>query len=115
LVGVGLEFPHLTNFSGGVRYDTWSLTLREEHRLRDFESTVLRIFGPKREEMAGDWRRPHSKGIHNFYTSLNFIRVMKSRRMKWEAHVMHKIFWLEDLKGRDHLEVLTVDEMIILE
>jgi hypothetical protein len=52
------------------------------HRLRVFENRVLgRIFGPKGEEVAGDWRRLHNEGLRNFYASPNMIRVIKSRRM----------------------------------
>jgi hypothetical protein len=61
--------------------ETWSLTLGEEHRLRAFENIFLRrIFGPKREEVAGGWRRLHNE-LHNLYASSNIIRVIKSRRM----------------------------------
>jgi hypothetical protein len=64
--------------------ETWSLTLREEHRLRGFENTVLRkISGPKREE-DGSWRK-----LHNLYSSPNIVRVIKSRRMRWAGHVVH--------------------------
>jgi hypothetical protein len=50
--------------------ETWSLTLREEHRLSVFENRVLRrIFGPKRDEMTGDWRKLHNEELHNFYSS----------------------------------------------
>jgi hypothetical protein len=67
--------------------DTWSLTLREEHRLRVFENTVLRrIFGPKKEE-DGSWRKLHNDEIHNLYSSPNIIRVFKSRRIRWVGHV----------------------------
>jgi hypothetical protein len=48
---------------------------------------LRRIFGPKREEVAGDWRRLHNEELHNLYTSLNVIRVIKLRRMIWEVHV----------------------------
>jgi hypothetical protein len=66
---------------------TWSLTLREEQRLSVFENRVLRrIFGPKREEVAGGWRRLHNEELHNLYTSLNIIRVNKSRGMRWTGH-----------------------------
>jgi hypothetical protein len=62
-----------------------SLTLKEEHRLRVSENRVLRrIFGPKREEVAGDWRRLHND---NFYALPNIIRVIKSRRMRWAGNV----------------------------
>jgi hypothetical protein len=63
--------------------ETWSLTLREKHKLRAFEYRVLRrIFGPKREEVAGNWRRLHNEELHNSYSSPD-IMVIKSRRMRW--------------------------------
>jgi hypothetical protein len=55
----------------------WSLTLREEHRLKVFENRVLRrIFGPKRDEVTGGWRKLH-----------NIIRMIKLRRMRWAGHL----------------------------
>jgi hypothetical protein len=67
--------------------ETWSLTSREEHRLRVFENRVLRrIFGPKREE-DGSWRKLHNDEFHNLYSSPNIARVIKSRRMRWAGHV----------------------------
>jgi hypothetical protein len=67
--------------------ETWSLTLREEHRLRAFENRVLRkIFGPKREE-DGSWRKLHNDKLHNLYSAPNIVRVIKSRRMRWAGHV----------------------------
>jgi hypothetical protein len=67
--------------------ETWSLTLREEHRLRVFENRVLRrIFGPKREE-GGSWRKLHNDELHGLYSSPNIVRVIKSRRMKLVGHV----------------------------
>jgi hypothetical protein len=66
----------------------WSVTLREEHRLRVSENRVLRrIFGPKREEVAREWRRLHNEELHNLYASPNIIRVMKSMRVRWAGHV----------------------------
>jgi hypothetical protein len=65
--------------------ETWSLILREEHRLRVFENRVL-IFGPKREE-DGSWRKLHNDELHSLYSSLNIVRLIKSRRMKWAGHV----------------------------
>jgi hypothetical protein len=60
--------------------ETWSLTLREEHRLRLFENRVLRrIFGPKRNEVTGEWRKLHNEELHNLYSSLDIIRQVKSR------------------------------------
>jgi hypothetical protein len=68
--------------------ETWSLTLREEHRLRVFENTVLRrIFGPRRDEVSGDWRKLHNEELHNVYSSPDIIRMIKSRRMRWAGHV----------------------------
>jgi hypothetical protein len=67
--------------------ETWSLTLREEHRLRVFENRVLRrIFGPKREE-GGSWKKLHNDELHSLYSSPNIVRVIKSRRMGWVGHV----------------------------
>jgi len=68
--------------------ETWSLTLREEHRLRVFENRVLRrIFGPKRNEVTGKWRKLHNEELNNLYCSPNIVRVIKSRRMRWAGHV----------------------------
>jgi hypothetical protein len=61
--------------------EAWSITLREEHRLRVLENRVLRrIFGPKREEVAGGWRRLHNEKLHKLFASQNINRVTKSRR-----------------------------------
>jgi hypothetical protein len=60
------------------------LTLREEHGLMVHENGVLKgIFGPKREEVAGRWRRLHNEGLHNLYTAQNIFRMIKSRRISW--------------------------------
>jgi hypothetical protein len=68
--------------------ETWSLTLREENRLRVFENRVLRrIFGPKRDEVTGEWRKLHSEELHILYSSPSIIRQIKSRRMRWAGHV----------------------------
>jgi hypothetical protein len=68
--------------------ETWSLTLREEHRLRVFENRVLRrIFGPKRDEVTGGWRKLHNENLHNFFSSPSIIRMIKSMRMRWARHV----------------------------
>jgi hypothetical protein len=62
--------------------------IKEEHRLRVFENRVLwRIFGPKRDEVAGKWRKLHSEELHILYSSQNIIRQIKSRRMRWARHV----------------------------
>jgi hypothetical protein len=68
--------------------ETWSLTLREEHRLRVFENKVLRrIFGPKRDELTGGWRKLHNEELQNLYSSPNIVRMIKSRRIRWAGHV----------------------------
>jgi hypothetical protein len=61
--------------------ETWSLTSREERRLRVFENRVLRIFGPEREEY-GTWRKFHNDELYGLYSSPNIVRVIKSRRMR---------------------------------
>ena len=65
-----------------------SLTLREERRLRVFEKRVLRrVFGPKRDEVTGEWRKLHNEELRDLYSSPIIVRVVKSRRMKWAGHV----------------------------
>jgi hypothetical protein len=68
--------------------ETWSLTLREEHKVRVFENRVLRrMFGPERDGVRGGWRRLHNEELHNLYSSPSIIRIIKSRRMRWAGHV----------------------------
>jgi len=68
--------------------ETWSLTLREERKLRVFENRVLkRIFGPRRDEVTGEWRRLHNEELNDLYCSPNIVRVIKSRRMRWAGLV----------------------------
>ncbi|KAJ4446813.1 hypothetical protein ANN_13511 [Periplaneta americana] len=67
--------------------ETWTLTLREEHRLRVFENKVLRkIFGAKRDEVTGEWRKLHNTELHALYSSPDIIRNIKSRRLRWAGH-----------------------------
>jgi hypothetical protein len=71
--------------------ETWSLTLREEYRLKVFENRVLRkIFGPKRHKVTGQWRKLHNEELNNLYSSPNIIQVIKLRRMRWAGHVVLK-------------------------
>jgi hypothetical protein len=59
---------------------TWSLTLREEHRLRVCENRVLReMFGPKRDDVTAEWRKLHSEEVHNLYSFPDIIRQIKSK------------------------------------
>jgi hypothetical protein len=69
-------------------YETWSVVLREEHRLRVFENRVLRrIFRTKRDEVTGGWRKLHNEELHGSYSSPSFIKMIRSRRMRWTGHV----------------------------
>ena len=66
--------------------------MREERKLRVFENMVLRrIFGPRREEVTGEWGRLHNEELNDLYTSPNIVRVIKSRRMTWAGHVVHTV------------------------
>jgi hypothetical protein len=86
--------------------ETRSATLREEHRLRVFENRVLmRIFGPKRDEVTGRWRKLHNEELHDI------IRRIKSIRMRWVWHVarmgrrgMQIGYWWESQKKKCHKE-----------
>ena len=66
----------------------WSPTLREERRLMVFENIVLRrISGTETDEVTGEWRKLHNEELSDLYPALNIVRVIKSRRMRWAAHV----------------------------
>jgi hypothetical protein len=68
--------------------ETWSLTLREEHRLRVFENRVLRkMFGPKRDEVTGEWKKLHKEELRDLYSSPSIIRIIKSGRLRWVGHL----------------------------
>jgi hypothetical protein len=95
--------------------------LREERRLRVFENRVLRIFGPKRDEEIGEWRKLHIEGLHDLYCSPNIVRVIKQRRMRWAGHVarmgrgeVYTGFWWRTLIEGNHLGDQGVNERIIL-
>jgi hypothetical protein len=95
--------------------ETWSLTLREEHRLRVFGNRVLRrIFGTKGDEVTGEWRTLHNEELHNLYSFLYIIRQIKSRRMRRASKGRERrgkckrLYW-ESLKERDHSEDRGID------
>jgi hypothetical protein len=68
--------------------ETWSLTLREEHRLKAFGNRVLRrIFGPRRDEVTEEWRKLHNEELHDLYSSPTITRIIKFRRMRLAGHV----------------------------
>jgi len=101
--------------------ETWSLTLREERKLRVFENMVLRrIFGPRRDEVTGEWRRLHNEELNDQYSSPNIVRVIKSRRMRWAGHVVRigeetgciGSWWGKRME-RDHWGDLGVDGWIL--
>jgi hypothetical protein len=87
-----------------------------------FENRVLRrIYGPKRDEVTGGWRKLHNEELHNLYSSPSIIRMIKSRRMRWVGHVsrmgrsrMHIGYWWEIQKERDQWEDRDVGEWTIL-
>jgi hypothetical protein len=114
------EFKYLgTNLTSD---NTWSLTLREELRMRVFENRVLRrIFGSRSNEVTGEWRRLHNEELIDPYSSPNIVRVIKLRRMRWAKHVARmgrgevRIgFWSGNLRGGDHWGDPGVDGRIIL-
>ena len=103
--------------------ETWSLTLREERKVRVFENMVLRgIFGPGRDEVTGEWRRLHNEELNDLYSSPNIVWVIKSRRMRWAGHVaqmgeergVYRVL-VGKPEGRNHWGDLGVDGRIILE
>ena len=76
------------------RCETWSLTLREERRLRVFENRVLReIFWPKRDGVTGEWSKLHIEELNDLYCTPNIVRVIKSTRIRWAGHVA---LWVEE-------------------
>jgi len=102
--------------------ETWSLRLREERKLRVFENMVLRrIFGPRRCEVMGEWRRLHNEELNDLYVSPNTVRVIKSRRMRWAGHVARMgeergfiWSWWGSRREIDHWRGLSLDGWIIL-
>ena len=67
--------------------ETWALTLRKLRKLRVFENRVLRrVFGPKRDEVTGEWRKLHNEELRDPYTLPNIVRMVESRRMRWAGH-----------------------------
>jgi hypothetical protein len=100
--------------------ETWSLTWREERRRRVFKNRVMRIFGPKRDEITREWSKIHNEELNELYFSPNIFQVIKSN-MRWVRLValwgrveVHTGFWLGNLRVRNHLEDPGIDGRIIL-
>ncbi|KAJ4435447.1 hypothetical protein ANN_18062 [Periplaneta americana] len=95
--------------------ETWNLTLREEHRLRMFENKVLRkIFGAKRDEVTGEWRKLYNTELHALYSSPDIIGNAISRRLRWAGHVARmgesrNECWLGGRREKDFGEAETLD------
>jgi len=97
--------------------ETWSLTLKEERKPR----VLRRIFGPRRDEVTGEWRKLHNEEMNDLFCSPNIVRVIKSRIMRWAGHVarmgerrgVYRVL-VEKHKERDHLGDPGVDGRIIL-
>jgi len=124
LLGVDTDINLYIYFLPVVLYgcETWSLTRRDERKLRVFENTVLRrIFGSRRDEITGEWRRLHNEELNDLYCSQNYVRVIKWRRMRWAGHVAnmgeetgtYRILVGNRREG-DHWGDLGVEEWIIL-
>jgi len=89
-----------------------------------FENRVLkRIFGPKRDEVTGEWRKLHNEELNDLFSSPSVVRVIKSRRMRWAGPVARSVggrgeaytgFWWGNLRERDHLGGPGIDGSIIL-
>ena len=94
--GLRMYKVHVVTFRNAMITKTWSLTLREEHRLRVFENRMLRrIFGPKRDGVTGEWRKLHNEELNDLYCSPNIVLMIKSSRMRWAGHVAR----MEDGRG----------------
>ena len=102
--------------------ETWSLILREERKLRFFDNNVLRrIFGLRRDEVTGDWRRLHNEKLNDLYCLPNIVRVIKSRRMRWAGHVarmaekrgVYRVL-VKTRRERHHWGYLGVDGWIVI-
>jgi len=101
--------------------ETWSQTLREERKLRVFENMLLRIFGPRRDEATGEWRRLHNEELNDLYSSPTIVWVIKSRRMRWAGHVARRGeerectgSWWGNRREGNHWGDLGIDGWIIL-
>ena len=117
-------FNKLGHYENNLLYgcETWSLTLREERRLRVFENRMLRrVFGPKRDKVTGEWKKLHNEELNDLYSLPNIVWMVKSKRMRWAGHVarmgedrgVHMVL-VGRPEGKMHWEDQDVDGRIIL-
>jgi hypothetical protein len=107
---------------GCINFNSLSRVLKEGHRLRVFENGVLRrIFGPKRDEVTGEFRKLHKEELNDSYPSPKILRVIKSSRMRWTRHIARMRqgeaciwFWWGNLREKNHWEDPGIDGRIIL-
>jgi len=99
--------------------ETWSLTLREGRRVRAFENSVLRLFGPKRDKVTSEWRKLHNEKLNDLCSLPNIVWVIKLRKMRLAGHVARRGeaytgFWWGNLRVRDNLGDPGIDRRITL-
>jgi len=101
--------------------ETWSLKLREEHRLTSENRVLRRIFGSKKDEVTRDWRKLHYEELNHTYSTPNIFQVIKSKRMRWSGHVAlmgerRGVYRVLEGKpdGKNHLGYPGLDGRIIL-
>jgi len=102
------------NTTSFVLFTDWALTVREERKLRVFDDRVLRgMFGAKRDEVTGDWRKLHNEKVNDLYCEPKYYSCGQIEEMSWTGSIYGE-FWWGNLRERDHLLYPDVDVKIIL-